>query len=194
MGEASAASVGACAIVSANGRACSEPVDSDAPLNLCARHLLAAHDWVARDVGTTDTLPSPCLACGSRLGVRYPSGWLCAICDWRVGDLPHHNVAGLRVDVVYYLRRGDQIKIGTSGNVRNRLAALHFDEVLAFERGNRQREHRRHLQFGSYRILRTEWFDVHDALSDHIRTLREGIDDPWSQYALWRSQQIALHG
>ena len=40
------------------------------------------------EFGVTDVLPSPCLACGSRLGVRYPSGWLCAICEWRVGELP----------------------------------------------------------------------------------------------------------
>jgi len=43
---------------------------------LCLPHLLEVHDWVAGEFGVTDALPSPCAFCGSRLGVRYPSGWL----------------------------------------------------------------------------------------------------------------------
>ena len=39
------------------------------------------------NTGVTDALPSPCRLCGSRLGVRYPSAWLCAVCDWRHGEL-----------------------------------------------------------------------------------------------------------
>lgn len=113
---------------------CGAPVDPHAPLELCTSHLLAAHDWVAREAGVTDVLPSPCLACGSRLGVRYPSGWLCAVCEWRVGALPEGDAAP-RIDVVYYLRYRDRIKIGTSANPRLRFAALPHDEVLAFERG-----------------------------------------------------------
>ena len=77
-----------CGIVLPDGRTCGEPVETGAPLDLCTRHLLEAHDWVARRVGTTDLLPSPCLACGSRIGVRYPSGWVCAECEWRVGEVP----------------------------------------------------------------------------------------------------------
>ncbi|MCU1424811.1 MAG: ATPase [Microbacteriaceae bacterium] len=182
-----------CGIVVQSGLACPEPVAPHAPLNLCARHLLEAHDWVAGEVGVTDTLPSPCLACGSRLGVRYPSGWLCAVCEWKVGDTadPEH-VAAVRVDVVYYLRFRDQIKIGTSANPRQRFASLRYDELLAFERGDRTLEQRRHAQFAAHRLARSEWFAVHDALVEHIDVLRAGVDDPWSQYALWRSQRLAL--
>jgi len=183
-----------CAIGSASGRACAGPIAPGAPLNLCVEHLLAAHDWVARDVGVTDTLPSPCLACGSRLGVRYPSGWLCAICEWRVGEIPDHDAwgTGIRVDVVYYLRFRDRIKIGTSGNPRQRLAGLHFDELLAFERGDRLLEQRRHAQFAGHRLDRTEWFEAHDALTEHIGILSSGVDDPWAQHTLWRSQRLAI--
>jgi len=189
----SVAAVITCAIVLEPGRPCPEPPAVGAPLNLCRRHLLDAHDWVADELGVTDLLPSPCVACGSRLGVRYPSGWLCAVCEWRVGDVPDpDDAAAVRVDVVYYLRFRDRIKIGTSGNPRQRLATLRHDELLAFERGDRSLEQRRHAQFADHRLDRTEWFAVNDALTAHIDVLRGGADDPWSQYALWRSQRLAL--
>ena len=183
-----------CGIVSDGGEACVEPVDPAAPLNLCTTHLLAAHDAVAAEVGITDVLPSPCLACGSRLGVRYPSGWLCGLCEWKVGDVPDDDLSRRRVDVVYYIRYGDRIKIGTSGNPRSRLASQRFDELLAFERGDRLVEQRRHAQFAGHRILRTEWFESHDELLTHIGVLSAGVEDPWARYARWVSEQLALRG
>ncbi|MBB5844345.1 hypothetical protein HD599_002668 [Conyzicola lurida] len=183
-----------CLIVDDAGQCCAASVAPGAPLDLCAAHLLEAHDWVAGDVGVTDILPSPCLACGSRLGLHYPSGWLCAVCEWKVGEVPDPDDAlAARVDVVYYLRFGDRIKIGTSSNPRQRFAALRYDEVLAFERGDRTLEQRRHAQFAAHRLSpRSEWFGSHDALLAHIEVLRSGVDDPWSLYALWRSQRLAL--
>jgi len=181
-----------CAIVE-RGRPCGLLVDDASPLDLCVHHLAVAHDWVERDVGRTDVLPTPCIACGSRLGVRYPSGWLCAICEWRLGEVPNPDNVPPRVDVVYYIRFDDRIKIGTSANPRQRLATLRHDELLAFERGNRQLEQRRHAQFGRDRFARTEWFAMNDDLASHIVRLRDGVEDPWTQYALWLSQEIALH-
>ena len=183
-----------CGIRSADGVACAEPVDCDSPLNLCARHLSLAADWSSREVGLTDVLPSPCLACGSRVGVRYPSGWICAVCEWRVGELPDGEVTRLRVDVVYYIRSGDRIKIGTSGNPRGRLAALPYEEVLAFERGDRMLERRRHEQFAAFRMPRSEWFHVHDALLAHVAEVASGVSDPWERYAFWVSRELALRG
>jgi hypothetical protein len=183
-----------CSIEVAPGERCRGPVEPASPLNLCAHHLAVAHDWVARDVGVTDVLPSACIACGSRLGVRYPSGWLCAICEWKVGDLADHEVAGVRVDVVYYIRFDTRIKIGTSSNPRSRLTTLKHNELLAFERGGRQVEQRRHKQFAEFRLARTEWFEISDPLSAHIDILRRGIDNPWELYKLWVSQQLALQG
>jgi len=171
---------------------CGASVSPDAPLALCARHLLVAHDWVVRDYGVTDALPSPCLACGSRLGVRYESGWLCALCEWRHGEVPDGELAPPRVDVVYYLRFDDRIKIGTSGNPRQRLAALRHDELLALEPGDRRLEQRRHEQFAAERFDRTEWFRASPRLLDHVAVLSRGVEDPWDRYALWRSQAIAL--
>ena len=178
-----------CAIVD-DGERCYRPADTSAPLNLCTAHLLVAHDWVVRDVGVTDVLPAPCLACGSRLGTKYPSGWLCAICEWRAGDIPDPEGAPPRIDVVYYLRFRERIKIGTSANPRARFAALPHDEVLAFERGGRELEQRRHAQFAALRWPGSEWFRLADDLSEHIRLV--GADEPWAKYALWCSQEWAL--
>jgi hypothetical protein len=180
-------------------RTCGQPVDVDAGLGLCAAHILAAHDWVVRETGVTDVLPSPCLACGSRLGVRYPSGWLCAICEWRVGDIPDGEAlsradARVRVDIVYYLRLGDRIKIGTTYTPRSRFSALPHDEVLAFERGDRRVEHRRHEQFAADRLGTSEWFRSSPALRQHIAQLAEGVESPWDRYALWLSRELALRG
>ena len=179
------------------GSQCVEPADLDSGLGLCTTHLIAAYDWVARDVGVTDLLPFPCAACGSRLGVRYPSGWLCAICEWRVGQLPDAQPTvvrrqALRVDVVYYLRFHDRIKIGTSGNPRSRLPQLRFEELLAFERGDRRTEQKRHAQFADHRFEGSEWFRSHQALDAHIRSLAEGVEDPWDSYARWVSERLAL--
>lgn len=184
-----------CVVALESGLQCGELVPVDAPIDLCWQHLLVAHDTVAQNVGVTDTLPSPCQACGSRLGVRYPSGWLCAICEWKVGEIPDSDLSDLRVDVVYYIRYRGRIKIGTSANPRRRLAVLPVDELLAFERGDRVVEGRRHRQFATLRIAKTEWFEQHESLDAHIRELRAGVDDPWHRYALWTSQAIAArHG
>jgi hypothetical protein len=169
------------------------PANDDAPLPLCTQHLLAAHEWVVRDVGVTDLLPSPCQACGSPVGVRYPSGWICGVCEWRVGSLAEPS-APVRVDVVYYIRWRDRIKIGTTGNPRSRLAALPHDEVLAFEQGGRMLEQRRHAQFAEHRYPGSEWFRSHPALTAHVLELSAGVDTPWSRYAYWVSRELARRG
>jgi len=183
-----------CSIVSADGLVCGRPVDAGTPLAICRQHLLEAHDWVDREVGATDLLPSPCIACGSRVGVRYPSGWMCEECEWVVGEVPDDELDRPRVEVVYYIRYRDQIKIGTSVNPRLRLASLPHDEVLAFERGGRPLEQRRHAQFADHRFPGTEWFAVHDALLEHVAELAAGVDDPWTEYERWVLRRIALRG
>ena len=107
---------------------------------------------LARAYGVTDVLPSPCRLCGSRSGVRHPSGWVCAVCEWRHGELVDGELPPPRVDVVYYLRYADRVKIGTTSNPRQRFAAIRHDDVLAFERGDRRLERHRHAQFADERL------------------------------------------
>lgn len=161
-------------------------------MTLCRLHLLAAHDRVVRDIGVTDLLPSACLACGSRLGTHFPSGWLCAVCGWPYGEIPDLVGAAVRLDVVYYICWGARIKIGTTANPRARLAALPHHEVLAFERGDRMVEHARHERFAAYRIPGSEWFHIHDALTRHVAVLGAGSLDPWREHARWMSELVAL--
>ncbi|MBD8538196.1 GIY-YIG nuclease family protein [Frigoribacterium sp. CFBP 8751] len=179
-------------------RSCGRPVDPSSPVPLCDRHLALAADWAASlegsGEGVTDLLPSPCLACGSRLGVHWPSGWLCAVCEWRHGDVPDGELGVVRIDVVYYIRFDDRIKIGTSSNPRQRLGTLWHDELLAFERGDRLVERRRHGQFAASRFGRTEWFAHSAELDAHVAGLAQGVDDPWQRYARWRSEALALRG
>lgn len=170
---------------------CGSAAHPGAPLALCLPHLLEAHDWVAAEFGVTDVLPSPCAFCGSRLGVRYPTGWLCAVCEWRVGASPPDDLAPVRVDVVYYLRYRDRIKIGTTANPAQRFASLPHDEVLAFERGDRMRERSRHEEFARLRIPGTEWFETDAALLAHVDRLRAAAPDPWALLARWRSEAAA---
>jgi hypothetical protein len=175
---------------------CAGPVAGSAPVPLCDRHLALVADWLAgredHPDGLTDLLPTPCPACGSRLGVRWPSGWLCAVCEWRLGDVPDADVAPPRVDVVYYIRFDDRIKIGTTANPRQRLGRIWHHELLAFERGDRSVEGRRHEQFGAWRFGRTEWFASSAELDAHTSALAAGVDDPWQRYARWRSEALAL--
>jgi len=177
----------------AAGPDCRGVVDGDAPLALCELHLGLAAEWAARSAGVTDLLPFPCRACGSPLGVRYPSGWICAVCEWRVGDVVDDELPPPRVDVVYYLRYGDRVKIGTTANPRQRLAAIWHDEVLAFERGDRTLERRRHAQFAEDR-LGGEWFRLSPAVRDHVASVAAGVEDPWTAYARWVSAALALRG
>ena len=173
---------------------CPLPVAEDAPLALCEWHLEIAADWAQRHDGVTDLLPDPCRLCGSRLGVRYPTGWLCAVCEWRFGETVDGELPPLRVDVVYYLRYGDRVKIGTTANPRQRFAAIWHEEVLAFERGDRALEQRRHAQFAIDRFAGSEWFTLSPDLAQHIAAVAAGGDDPWQLYARWRSEALALRG
>jgi hypothetical protein len=173
---------------------CGEQVTPDAPVPLCELHLAVAADWAARTDGVTDLLPVPCRLCGSRVGIRYPSGWICAVCEWRVGEIVDDGLPPPRVDVVYYLRHGDRVKIGTTSNPRQRFAAIWHEQLLAFELGDRRLEQRRHAQFASDRFDGSEWFRMSRPLRRHIASVARGTDDPWDRYARWVSEAIALRG
>lgn len=165
-----------------------------APVRLCAAHLGAAAEWVDAAYGVTDVLPSPCRLCGCRWGVRHRSGWICGVCEWRHGDIVDDELPPPRVDVVYYLRFADRVKIGTTARPAARLAAIRHDELLAFERGDRRLERRRHAQFAEDRWERTEWFRLSEALRVHVTAVAAGEPDPWQRHARWVSEALALRG
>ncbi|QCR18488.1 GIY-YIG nuclease family protein [Agrococcus sp. SGAir0287] len=168
---------------------CAEAARPGSLVPLCEHHLaLAAESGVVEDV-----LPHPCPVCGARIGIRMPTGVVCATCEWRVGELPDVDLVPPRVDVVYYLRFEDRVKVGTTSNLRQRLGAIWHEELVALERGDRTLEQRRHAELSDARIGRTEWFRITDEVAAHLRVVGEGRD-PWTLHARWRSEALALRG
>ena len=94
-----------------------------------------------------------------------------------------------RVDVVYYVRFADRVKIGTSSQPRTRLSALRFEELLAFERGGRTLEQRRHREYASLRGT-GEWFRLQEPLVEHVARL-SAAGDPWTLYGRWVADALA---
>lgn len=167
--------------------------DDGSPVPLCELHLAVAAEWAGAACGVVDALPSPCVLCGSRTGIRYASGWVCGTCEWRHGEIVDTELPPPRVDVVYYLGFADRVKIGTTSNPRRRFTAIWHDDVLAMERGDRTLERRRHQQFGEERFGATEWFRLSERLIAHIDTVRGGVE-PWDAHTRWMSAALALRG
>ncbi|SDQ51819.1 T5orf172 domain-containing protein [Microbacterium sp. cf332] len=132
-------------------------------------------------------MPFACRVCGGRSGTADAAGpghWICTRCGWRLGDAFDSDLPRPVVAVVYYLRFGGRVKIGTSEQPRRRLAAIRHDEVLAFERGGRALEQQRHREFAAIREG-GEWFTLDEALRAHIDALRAAASDPWLAYDRW---------
>jgi hypothetical protein len=78
------------------------------------------------------------------------------------------------IELVYYMRRADWIKIGTTRNLPARMRALRPGEVLAIEPGGRDIEHGRHRMFREFNVADapgTEWFHVAPRLMEHIELM-----------------------
>lgn len=128
-------------------------------------------------------LPGRCALCGTAEGHRHDDAWWCATCGWRYGDAPDPDLPMPRIEVVYYLRSADRVKIGTSGSPKQRLAALGQGELLALEAGGRALEQQRHRDFAPQRIG-GEWFTAADPLLGHIAAIAAEAA-PWDAYARW---------
>ncbi len=131
-------------------------------------------------------MPFPCRVCGGRVGEISTASdhWICGRCGWRLGDAFDADLPRPVVAVVYYLRFGARVKIGTSERPRQRLAAIRHDELLAFERGGRPLEQQRHREFAALREG-GEWFTLTGPLTAHIETLRAAASEPWLAYDRW---------
>ena len=169
---------------------CGAPAERPDLIALCPDHLAVAAEVHGAAHGVVDLLPAPCRLCGSRLGVRLPSGRVCAVCEWPHGEHPDGELPPPRVDVVYYLRWDDRVKIGTTANPRQRFTAIRHEEVLAFERGDRRLEQRRHAEFATERAGGSEWFALSDRLAAHIDVLAGGVD-PWDRWRRWVAEATA---
>jgi hypothetical protein len=156
--------------------------------NLAAETLAAHH--AGRDEAITEAMPA---------GARRISGW-CPSCRqsdvlWTSADgsevqcgsdgCSYLRSAPQHADrwheqlleysrgrpVVYYVRFGLYIKIGTSEKLRSRLLNVPHDELMAIEFGGPQLEARRHSQFSVSRHV-GEWFLPSADLISHVERLR----------------------
>lgn len=134
-------------------------------------------------------LDQPCRLCGGLSGVRTADGPVCADCGWAVGAIVDPDVPRPRVEVVYYLRLDERVKIGTTFAPRQRFAALPHDELLALERGGRAIERARHAEFAADRLGTSEWFALSPRIRAHVALLGDE-GGPWVVYARWVSESI----
>jgi hypothetical protein len=79
-------------------------------------------------------------------------------------------------EVVYFMRNGDRIKIGTSRNLAQRVRTLSLrdENVLLAVHGNHARERRFHARFHDQRVGLTEWFDLAGDLSAYLGNMADG--------------------
>lgn len=139
-----------CTNVDEQGNDCRRPAEEGAPVSLCRVHLVLAAQFIVDMKAARDAArPAP-----TRAYIKYG-----------------------RPQVVYYLRLGTRIKIGTSTNLPLRLQSIPHDEVLAVEPGNNARERARHSQFAQLRTV-GEWFRDHPDLRQHIAEVRAAHGPP----------------
>lgn len=92
---------------------------------------------------------------------------------------PEPRQAAVDGSVVYYIRRGHLVKIGTTVNMRGRMLALMPDEILAVEPGDWYLEQKRHRQFEAQRVAsQSEYFYPSPSLREHIASVRAAHGAP----------------
>jgi hypothetical protein len=92
--------------------------------------------------------------------------------------LPMWGAGADRSSIVYYIRRGDLVKIGTTTRPHARFEVLMPDEILAFEPGGREIELYRHKQFSHLRVGGREYFHSDLALTKHVKRMRRTHGEP----------------
>lgn len=81
--------------------------------------------------------------------------------------------------VVYYVKIGEMVKIGTTISLAKRLRDMYTGELLAVEPGSYSRETSRHQMFAAERDGQRELFTFSEALSFHIEAVLTEHGDPW---------------
>lgn len=94
-----------------------------------------------------------------------------------------------RTGLVYYMRMGSLVKIGTSTNLAARCRSLNPEEVLTVESGGYPLEQRRHGEFSALRV-HGEWFRLEDPLVPYIQLLQARFLDSFGMdFAQWKRAQ-----
>jgi hypothetical protein len=77
---------------------------------------------------------------------------------------------GKHAPLVYFIRNGNRMKIGTTTDLKRRIRtlALREDNVALLVNGDHRREREYHKQFAALRVGNTEWFAHEGALADYV--------------------------
>jgi hypothetical protein len=78
--------------------------------------------------------------------------------------------AGKHAPLVYFIRNGNRMKIGTTTELKRRIRtlALRPENVAFLVDGGQRRKHEYHKQFADLRVGNTEWFAYEGALTDYV--------------------------
>lgn len=86
--------------------------------------------------------------------------------------------AGRHDPIVYFLKNGERVKIGTTTHLAARMTSLSLrqsDVILALD-GGRELEEQLHRRFHQHRIGSTEWFNFADEIKTFVSARRKPLD------------------
>jgi hypothetical protein len=156
---------GTCAVMDDDERLCSKAALPAAPWPICATHALAVYRFIGDQVAD-HAMNTPVLVRAVHLATME------AVRLRRSIRRPPPDVMNGWPAVVYYIRVGDLIKIGTTTSLLERVRAYPPDsQLLAVEPGAEAVEQRRHEQFAHLLAARREWFRPAADLMEHIDEL-----------------------
>ena len=162
-----------CQLTQTNSKDCQREVPADFPMDLCEMHALMTVAVMLERGG----------AAVKRVKSMYDTSYVRRVNRGQEQPRPIQFLKG-RPTVVYYVRFGNHVKIGTSRNLPARLVALQYNEVLAIEPGDRIHEQLRHSQFEGNRV-QGEWFEMDADLEDHIAHVKGMYGEPLSTWKTW---------
>lgn len=179
-----------CEISLPNGRDCPGEVPRDAPVAACWEHMKVIAEFVADRRGEPsglerEKIPLPCPECDYLTLWRVVGTEECRCRCGYVGQFGEIRGAleramairlqpkrpDDRTSVVYFIRFGDRVKIGTTTNRRQRLASLPYDEVLAVTPGDVSHERALHARFRHLRVT-GEWFQDDPEIRQFVALLK----------------------
>lgn len=163
---------------------------------LCERHIMQVYRHMNRLLATdkamsqqyellpseAEHIPGPCPSCGTvGLLMHLANGFVACKAGGCEYEYPLMKFCAERKvlmgitagtsHVVYYMRLGNRAKIGTSRNLKLRLAAINPEDCMGYEPGTRKLETLRHSQFSHLRVS-GEWFMIGPDLVRHVNSLR----------------------
>lgn len=158
-----------CQFVWSNARECQEPALEDLTANICEMHALMIVAQMKERGG----------AVMRRLETVYEE----APVTRKLNPRKPIFFNG-RPSVVYYMKFGQEVKIGVSTNLPRRVETLRPETVLAIEPGRYGEEAGQHLRFANRRT-HGEFFQLDHELIAHINMLRETYGEPMKKWAEW---------